>query len=167
MILNFKIQKQILDNWCWAALSSSISFYFNDNSKWSQSIIASALLGHDSCSTVNINNASIAPPVCDQVVDISSALKHTGNYATEISRPLTFNEGQIDGGWPICCQILWKEFSVSHFVAIYGYQGANLIIGDPQSGVCTVDYNQFVNSYRGGVWRRSIGVQANNSDNLI
>lgn len=162
MIQNFRIQSQILSNWCWAAVASSISYYYNKNSTWTQSALAAKLTGHDSCSVITKNTADISPPVCNQVLDLSGALKVTGNFAGQVLRPLTFNEvvNQIQGGWPICCQISWNEFATSHFVVIYGFNGNMLVIGDPDSGVFSVDYNQFLSGYRGGKWSRSIATQA-------
>lgn len=160
MILNYQAQKQILDNWCWAAVTSSISFFYNQNSSGVlQSALAAGLISNI-CSEINSDNPENAPPICDASMDIANALNYTGNYAGQISQAIAFNDivQQINGGFPICCQILWAGFDQSHFVAIYGYESSNLIIGDPEAGIFTVDYNQFL-SYRGGTWRRTIGTQ--------
>lgn len=162
MIQNFQIQNQLLSNWCWAAVASSISRYYNNNSPWTQGTLAANLTGHDSCSVITKDTAPIAPPVCNQVLDVASALKVTGNFVQQVLRPLTFNEviGQVQGGWPVCCQISWDEYTTSHFVVVYGFNANMLVVGDPEAGVCSVDYTQFTTGYRGGKWSRSIATQA-------
>jgi hypothetical protein len=160
MTLNFQVQKQILPNWCWAAVSSSVSFFFNQNQKGYYQAQLAAQIIDPSCSVVNNQNAGAAPPICNTPKDIATALQFTRNYAGEMARALSLNEivAQINGGFPICCQILWANLQQSHFVTIYGYQGTQLQIGDPEAGLFYVDYNSFL-YYRGGVWRRTIGTQ--------
>lgn len=162
MILNFRTQKQLLDNWCWAAVASSISFYYHPGSRWRQSTLAGTMIDSQ-CSTINQENATVAPSHCDRMLDLANVLQATGNFAGEIARPLQFNEiiTQINHGWPVCCQLLWPGFIASHFVTIYGYTGNNIIIGDPQAGVFTIDYQEFATNYRnGGRWQRSYGTQS-------
>jgi Papain-like cysteine protease AvrRpt2 len=160
MILNFRTQKQILDNWCWAAVTSSIAFYFNGNSRWLQSTLAARLI-NNVCASVNANNAQTAPPVCDVQMDIGRALTLTGNLAGDILRPLSFNEvvQQINAGFPLCCQIVFPGVQTSHFVILYGYQSTDVVIGDPQAGIFSLNYQSFLTSYRNGNWRRTIGTK--------
>jgi len=162
MILNFKTQKQLLDNWCWSAMASSVSFYYNAKSPWMQNMLAARLV-NITCIGINAANASTASAVCDVQMDVAKALALTGNLAGDIIRPLSFNEvvQQINAGFPICCQILFPGASGSHFVALYGYQSTNVIIGDPQAGIFSINYTQFVSGYRGGNWKRSIGTKRN------
>jgi hypothetical protein len=160
MILNYQSQQQILANWCWAAVSSSVSFFYNLNMQGSyQSDIAAGLLG-TICGGINTSNAGAAPPQCNTAVDISSALQLTGNYAGEMQSALAFNDivQQINNGFPLCCQISWNNSGQAHFVGIYGYETNNLIIADPEAGIFSVPYSDFLN-YRGGTWVRTIGTQ--------
>lgn len=157
MILNFKTQKQMQGNWCWAAVTSSVSFFFTEQSAWTQNVIVGNMID-SSC--FDIGNGS--SPVCDVVNDAATALYRTGNFSGQLQRCLELNEimMQIDSGYPVCCQITWPGINISHFVVIYGYDGNNLIIGDTQAGVTSCDYNQFLTDYRtGGNWVRTIGVR--------
>jgi hypothetical protein len=159
MILNFRTQKQLLDHWCWAAVSSSVSFYYNPFSQWRQSTIAGAMIG-SACSGIDRTNADSAPDGCDMMMDAAQALAVTKNYLREIPRPLTYEEIviQINNGFPVCCQIVWDGFSLSHFVTIYGYSERLIIVGDPQAGIASIEYFEFRSDYRtGGKWIRSIG----------
>jgi Papain-like cysteine protease AvrRpt2 len=160
MILNYLTQKQALDYWCWAAVASSVSFFYNKNQQGLlQGQIGGSLIG-SICGNISTTNNKVVDPSCNTPRDISNALKITGNLAWDVNRALTFNEvvGQINAAFPICCQIYWPINNHSHFVAIYGYQNNNVIIGDPESGVCTLDFNDFL-SYRQGQWIRSVGTQ--------
>jgi papain like cysteine protease AvrRpt2 len=161
MRLNFYIQKQVLGNWCWAAVTSSVSFYYNGGSPWSQGALASALIS-PSCAGINADNAPIAPPVCNAVMDLAQALMLTGNYAGQTPAPLTFNDvaQQISQNSLVCCQISWEAFPQSHFVVIYGCEGSNVIIGDPEGEIFSIPYQSFLAGYRGGLWKRSIGAKS-------
>jgi hypothetical protein len=162
MILNFRTQKQILDNWCWAAVTSGVSFYFNPGSQWIQSALATRLIS-SSCAGINTINAATASGICNSTLDLAKSLEMTGNFAGDLIRPLSFNEvvQQINAGFPICCQIVFAGVDTSHFVVVYGYEGINVVIGDSQAGIFTVPYNNFLTNYRGGRWRRTIGTKRN------
>lgn len=161
MILHYQTQKQILDEWCWAAVASSVSFYYNSNSIWFQSRLAGDLLD-SSCNIITIDNADNAPISCQRVFSLQEALVHTNNFAWPIDRYLSLDEirYQINNGWPIGCQISWED-NQNHFIVIYGYEGNSIVIGDPQAGNCSVDYTSLRQNYRSGKWIRSYGTQAN------
>ena len=162
MILNFRTQKQILDNWCWAAVTSGISLYYDPNSKWFQNNLAARLID-PSCIGVNTNAVTAALVTCNVTLDIARALQLTGNFAGDLFRPLTFGEvvQQINLHFPVCCQIVFSGSQTSHFVVIYGYQAANVVIGDSQAGIFSISYTDFLSSYRGGSWKRTIGTKRN------
>ena len=160
MILNYQTQIQILDEWCWAAVTSSVSFNYDTNSAWLQSRIVGKLID-SSCENITTVNAAGAPLVCHTVFSLADALQLTNNFAWMVERHLTLNEirYQINNGWPVCCQIHWAGIDQAHFITIYGYEGNTIIIGDPQAGVCSQDYNALINDYRSGNWIRSYGTQ--------
>jgi hypothetical protein len=162
MILNFRTQKQILDNWCWAAVTSGVSFFFNPGSRWIQSALAARLI-NSSCVGIDTINAGIASETCNVILDVARSLQLTGNFAGSLMRPLSFAEvvKQINDGFPICCQIVFPGFDTSHFVVLYGYQAADVVVGDSQAGIFSLPYNTFLINYRGGAWRRTIGTKRN------
>lgn len=165
MILNFRTQKQILDNWCWAAVTSGVSFFFDANSRWVQSALAATLISN-SCAGINQVNASTASDTCNATLDVARSLRITGNFAADLMRPLSFNEviDQVNKGFPICCQIVFPDLQTSHFVVIYGYQSSNIVIGDSQAGIFNIPYTSFLTNYRGGKWRRTIGTKSNSTN---
>ena len=162
MILNFQIQKQLLNEWCWAAVASSISFKYDPNSIWQQSKLAAEILS-SVCINVDPSSAGNAPQVCHQEYKLSVVMQnYTKNSAWMVERVLTLDEirYQINSGWPICCQIYWQSIGNAHYIVIYGYEGNTIIIGDPEAGVCSADYDDLVSGYRGGQWNISYGTQS-------
>lgn len=157
VLQNYRVQTQLLANWCWAAVASSVSVNYNRNSRWSQADIAAALIA-PACRYVP--HGTGYPPHCDSPMDLRLALRKTGNFAPGADRPLSLPEiiSQINAGWPVCCQIKWEDRQGSHFVVIYGYHNSWLFIGDPEPGygALNVPYNQFTYGYRGGRWLRTI-----------
>ncbi len=167
MILPVQSQKQILTFWCWAAVTSSVSYYYNNNeSGFQQAELAGNLL-QDVCSTINQQNADSAPDDCNKPIDIVRSLSFSGNFGGQISRALTMDEiiSQINAGYPICCQMLWDGFDNSHFVLLFGYEGNSLVIGDPDDDkIVHLPYTEFAFDYRsGGKWKRTIGTQSPNA----
>lgn len=161
MILTYQTQIQLLDDWCWAAVASSIAFRYNNASPWTQSALAGALLDN-SCSVIDKNNAGNAPSVCHQRLELEKALAHTQNFAWLLQRQLSFSEltDQLNKGFPVCCQIYWSAYNQSHFVTIYGYDGSDAVIGDPDYGACSIDFNLLAGTgYRTGKWIRTYGTQ--------
>lgn len=158
ILRNYQVQIQLLENWCWAAVTSSISRYYDSSSPWTQNNLAAELI-HRSCQ--NGGELSGFPPICDSVFDVATALRKTKNYAPGARRKLTLTEikKQIDGQWPVCCQIRWEALEGSHFVVIYGYENDWLRIGDPsqEAGAIDIQYAELAFNYRGdGEWVRSI-----------
>src|SRR5262245_35787098 len=66
------VEHQQQTNWCWAAVSNSVSRYYDPSSTWSQCTIANAELGHSSCCT---NGGSAA---CNQPWFLDRALTRVG-----------------------------------------------------------------------------------------
>ncbi|RYY62545.1 MAG: hypothetical protein EOO05_02395 [Chitinophagaceae bacterium] len=159
ILRNYQVQVQLLDNWCWAAVTSSVSRYYNSRSRWTQNNLAASLID-EQCA--NDGNNTGFPPQCDTVFDVATALRMTRNYAPGVNRPLSLAaiKQQIDRQWPVCCQIQWQQLEGSHFVVIYGYENDWLRIGDPSrnAGAIDIPYNELVSGYRDdGEWVRSIG----------
>lgn len=159
MILDIQTQKQLLDEWCWAAVASSISFKYDHDSGWDQARIASHILS-SACSIVT--GPENAPEICRQGASLTQAMQEcTGNFAWSVDSVLTLEQiwYQINNNWPVCCQIYWPATQNAHYIILFGYEGNNIIIGDPQAGNFTQDYDSLVTSYRGGQWLRTYGTQ--------
>jgi hypothetical protein len=158
MTLNFRIQKQYLTNWCWAATASSISHYysqFNNAFFWRQEDIGAQLLGMPFCRTTPDRLGGL--PQCNQQADLITALRITQNFNGWQNNPVTLNAlyNEVNNFRPVCCQIFFAEHNLSHFVTVFGYNGNNIVLGDPQVGNYEVDYNAFLANYRSGQWIRT------------
>jgi hypothetical protein len=146
--LQFTMQSQQGNNWCWAATASSVSSFFDPNSSWSQCQVASACLSSQCCAS---------PTPCDVQFTLDGPLQQTGNLQ---GSPLQGSDtrgnvhAEIDNDRPVCCHIAWSG-GTGHFVAVSGYDSNtdDVLIDDPLYGRSTVPYISFVSAYRGsGSW---------------
>ncbi len=163
MVLEYQRQIQLLDYWCWAAVTSAIALKYNPASGYTQGVLAGELLD-SSCAAIAPGNTSNVPAVCNQQYSLGDALRYTQNFAWEVESNLTLAEiiTQIDSGWPVCCQIYWADRNdQGHFITIYGYDGTTITIADsdPNAVTDTIDYYDLITAYRGGQWIRSFGTQ--------
>ncbi len=72
--LEFNIQRQEYPYWCWAAVTSSVSQFFNKDSLWTQCKVASACKESSCC-------GSDAAPKCYQPHYLQDALNRAGHLA--------------------------------------------------------------------------------------
>jgi Papain-like cysteine protease AvrRpt2 len=147
--LAFSIQRQLQTQWCWAAVSTSVSLYFNRSSTWTQCTVANKNLRRSDCcgSPSNCNTPS--------VLDVP--LKITGKFRTMLERRLTLNEvqGEISGNSPVCARIAWRGGG-GHFVVVAGWlvaadpESQYLYISDPIYLDSRVALDEFPSGYQGG-----------------
>jgi hypothetical protein len=148
-MLAFTMETQQETEWCWAATTASVSKFYSAGSAWSQCAIASSCLDQSCCT---------APMPCNLPYYLESALRTTGNLASDSANSDTFSnvQSEISNDSPVCCHISWAgPEGGGHFVAIYGYDAAtqDLDIGDPYYGRSTIPYSVFVSKYQGsGTW---------------
>lgn len=154
--LNFTMQAQLQDNWCWAANAASISLFYDTASTWTQCGVACITLNRaDCCLPTN-------PNPCNEAWYLEQALTTTGNFSAPlIYNPLAQNDiiKQIDQGLVIGVRIGWSGGG-GHFVSIYGYDntpsGFFVHVGDPIYGNSTINLNIFITNYQGsGSWTHS------------
>ena len=153
--LRFIMQRQLKSNWCWAATSTSVSYYYNSNSPWTQCRVACTILHRNDC----CNDGD--PNLCNVVGKLNEALTVTGNYVTLVFGVLSAAkiQAQINAGAVIGARIEWAD-ATGHFVAIYGINQINgqyyLNIADPIYGNSILPIDEFANRYQGrGQWNVS------------
>jgi hypothetical protein len=113
-IPNFLMQSQEATQWCWAAVSSSTSRFFNSASPWTQcQIVNKQLVRTDCCSNKTSGN-------CNRPNRLDLGLTITGNYNGSRSGGLTLIDLKptIKNRRPIHIHL---SSGVGHFVAITGY----------------------------------------------
>jgi hypothetical protein len=116
--LCFTMFQQERENWCWAAVTLSVTRFYNTTGIWTcQCQIASSGLGFVCCPIGNHSDD------CDVPWFLDEALAVTNNYKTYApGGPASFVQIQteIDGGRPLGVRIGWNGGG-GHFVCITGY----------------------------------------------
>lgn len=154
--LAFNIQQQNGRDWCWAAVSSSISLFYDPGSKWSQCRIAGAVFRTNDCCPGGTGSP------CDDVARLDTGLRTTGNLTNMIEAPLNFNaiEREINANRVIGVRIQWRAGG-GHFVVIHGYEIKEmeqrwLFVADPRRGNILIKLWDLSNSYdHQGAWSDS------------
>lgn len=156
--LDFTMQHQQQTNWCWAAVATSVSLFYDPASTWTQCAVANAELGRDDCCGAGAGGA------CNVYGFLGSSLTTVGHFDHSTGSTSTFAEVQteIDGGRPLCARTAWSGGG-AHFLAIIGYRilGDMLAVDDPWYGKSDVSYATFGSSYQGsGSWTHSYFTRA-------
>jgi hypothetical protein len=162
------VEHQRQTQWCWAAVSNSVSHYYDAGSTWTQCTIVNAELGQTGCCT----NGSTA--ACNQPWYLDKALTRVGCLLSMASGTLSFStvKSLINSTRPPCARQGWSGGG-GHFMAIVCYfQGLlgliagagstakRLRISDPWYGDSVLDYDVFLSGYQGsGTWTHSYRTQ--------
>lgn len=132
--LAFKMQQQQCDNWCWAAVTSSIEAYYpppGGSQGTPQCQLAMTYTGEPNCCSRPV------PCACDKQNNLVTPLSNSGHLqADPIDGPIQPGQiaDQIRQGNPICCQVwIGGDSSRGHFLVITGYDAAtnDVIAVDP------------------------------------
>jgi hypothetical protein len=157
--LPFSEQTQQQDLWCWAAVTVSVSLFYNAGSGWSQCSLVNAELGRSDCCF----NGGLS--VCNKTSTLNAPLSRTGNLNVMHNSLVPFPDvvSEIGGNHPLGCRIGWPDGN-GHFVVVHGYSdGANgswVSVADPFYGTSTYVYDVFCTSYRNsGKWTHSYFTQ--------
>lgn len=152
---NYVRQQQLQGEWCWAAVSASISSYFAVKA-WTQCDIATAEFaasGFNCC-------GSDGPSGCNQSWHLESALARVGHYDRIVSHAESFAviQSEIGAGRPLGCHIAWNGGG-GHFVVIGGWSiapdGTEWVdVYDPFFGFTQKTYSSFCAAYHahGDIW---------------
>ncbi len=159
----FKIEHQLRSEWCWAAITSSVSDYYSPKASWCQCKLASEMVRR----TSNRRQHCCRPlsggllKACNQDWFLASALRIVGRGGGRLKfGRLSFQaiRKNIRAGFPICVRIGWPDGS-GHFVVIIGCnQSSNgdewVYVDDPLHGHGTWLYQEFCGNYHnaGGRW---------------
>lgn len=153
--LAFTMQHQQQTQWCWAAVSTSVSLYYDTSSTWTQCTVVNAELGQTTC----CQNGSTS--ACNQPWYLDLALQRTGNLDAFAGGTTSFADlrTEIDAGQPLGARIGWSGGG-GHFAVIEGYKPGpgdqRVAIDDPWYGASDLTYNTFATSYQGsGSWTHS------------
>ena len=154
---NFQIETQEKLNWCWAAVSATVSQYFYPDISLTQVDIANQLMDSTTCGQ---GEGCDKAEALQDALDAAKTLLNNPLICQVINGSLSFQnvQAQIDSGKPVCARILWGGGPLSHFVMISGYAisqsgEAWVDISDPYFVDSTVPYDLFVSAYLdSGAW---------------
>jgi len=150
-------QHQQQTNWCWAAVSASVSAFFKPSTTWTQCVTVNAEFGRTDCCT----NGSSSD--CNKAWYLDKGLTRTGNFVSMSAGAGTMADvkAEIDNNRPLCARIGWSGGG-GHAVALDGYnQDFNMVaVDDPWYGPSDVDLTVFQTAYKGsGTWTHKYKVK--------
>jgi hypothetical protein len=150
--LNFAMQHQQQDQWCWAATSVSVAAFYEPNTRWTQCAIVNAEKGLSTCCEDGTSAACNQPNVLDGPLSRVALLDHmqAGSVAYGVLG------GEIDAGHPVAWRIGWSGGG-GHFAVIEGYQSSGaewIAVDDPWYGPSDLAVSTLSNgTYQGsGSW---------------
>jgi hypothetical protein len=155
-MLPLAMQRQENDQWCWAAVASSVADFYGTGPT-TQCAIAGSELGLVCCPA--------QPPAigCDVPWYLDRALQRVGHLhcMTFVSESFATVQREVNGGKPLGARIAWSA-SGAHFVGLAGWSidamGTEYVdVHDPFYGFTTSTYASFVAGYRspGDAWTHS------------
>lgn len=154
--IRFRVDAQLQTNWCWAAVSSSVSGYFAPLGGWTQCVVVDAEFVRDCCRYSSSD-------ACNQPWYLDRALNRVGHldraFAGSVSPADMAMELEADR--PIGLRVGWRNGG-GHFLAVCGMQaGARdyiLQLSDPIFGVSVIEQTALLRGgYQsgGGSWTHS------------
>ena len=152
------MEPQKASNWCWAAVSKSVSMFYNAGSTWTQCLVAKQTLGMANCCDANI------PTACNVAHNLTDPLTVVGNFnLTTTSETMAHVQSEINDGHPMGVRVEWANHS-GHFVIIDGYdtESDSFSVRDPIYGTSIVSRNDLISGhYKGdGTWTDSYYTQS-------
>lgn len=152
VLLEVRVEKQLLNNWCWAALASALGGYYG-TSQASQTEIASRLLEAD-CTALAIDE-ELRKRV-DREFRLDRAMMAAGCFSHWSAGKPMFDRVrfEINLGRPFCARIEWHQ-GAAHYVLIHGYRerGEHILVADSLHGPGQYPLPDFPARYReGGAW---------------
>ncbi|MCK1275632.1 C39 family peptidase [Bradyrhizobium sp. 61] len=158
---DFTMQHQCHINWCWAAVASSISRYYDETSTFTQCRIADLELNRHDCCDFPCGTPGLEFDVTHTLGSPLNRVRCLALLAYDQRATRMEVQQEISAGRPICVRTVWSgdedEEGPAHFVAIVGYleDTDSLVIEDPLFGLTPeIQFNRFCSNYRDakGVW---------------
>jgi len=152
--LPFRMQPQLREDWCWAAVAFSVARFFADRAgcrtRWTQPDVAERVLRMRSCERAG---------TCNRQAALDRALRIVGHLRS-ISGPAKYERlvAEIDAGRPIAVRTTWHgRDDDAHFLVLAGYgvrDGVRHVeVRDSAYGASSIAVESFATGYRGkGVW---------------
>jgi hypothetical protein len=167
-VMAFDMQLQLQSEWCWAAVTASLSEFLTPASPMTQCQVANQFLKKSSPPIDCCQNPDA--PACNQSNSLSNVLQATGWLGCyhPFHLPPDVIRNLINKGKPLPILINWRDgngkFSGGHFIVITGVgpdhptgHGDTMIaVEDPLNGPSLLPYNVLTKTYKGdGYWMYS------------
>ncbi|MBK7601184.1 MAG: hypothetical protein IPJ07_22715 [Acidobacteria bacterium] len=165
-VMRFELEQQRKENWCWAAVTASITNYLNDEKSISQCEVVNHCFGMhlaagkapDCCKNEDSKK-------CDLPFSLTDALEAMGMRVSRSNYPLSLDElkEQIVSGLPIAVRIGWSGVDGgAHFIVITavgpdhpdGDDSTWIRVADPyEKAASYIPFGKLRDNYRGdGRW---------------
>ena len=157
--LNLILQQRKQTEWCWAAVATSVSLFYDASTGQTQCNLVNQQLTQTSC----CDDGSSSD--CNKPSRLDWALSLTRNLTRYVQNPAELSEirSEIDSGRPLGVRVGWDDSGdQGHFVVITGYDYSQvgqekIDINDPNDPDGTPpsiwSYQSFKNGYQGlGRW---------------
>jgi hypothetical protein len=150
--LDVPVEDQLLENWCWAAISSALGRYYGTSDE-SQATIATQVLKRN-CVGFALDDEIRRN--ADTTSRLDTAMRFAGCYSHWSPGKPLFDRVrfEINLGRPFGARIGWHA-GAAHYVLIHGYRddGERLLVADPLHGSGEYPLGEFPARYRqGGAW---------------
>ena len=154
--LAFSMQTQTETQWCWAAVSTSVSHFYTPASVWTQCRVANRAWSRTDCC------GSGASGPCNTWWYLQKALRIVSVFRSWKASIEKFAvvQAEIKNGNPLCLRVGWFNGG-GHFLAIYGWQETNTgnqyyNVDDPIFGRQLIAKRQLeINYQSSGRWTHS------------
>jgi hypothetical protein len=158
VVLRFPIQAQTQSQWCWAAVSASVSRFYVPATTWTQCRVANVQWGRTDCCGTGAGGACNNPSV------LGTALTTVGHLdrQTGVQEALQTVENEVVAGRPLCIRVGWAGGG-GHFIVASGTEDDGFVwVSDPGGGTTAlVAYDTLRTAYRGsGTWTHSYFTRA-------
>jgi hypothetical protein len=133
--------------WCWAAVATGVSLYYDPGSTWTQCKVVAAELSRPQCCQDGSTSECNIPWYLDRALRRVARLNDVRD-----GRPSDADlDAELSQGRPPCLRIGWTGGG-GHFVGVGAYDLNNrrLRIEDPWWGSTAVDADEFPDHYQGG-----------------
>lgn len=152
VLLSFAMQTQQQSNWCWSAVATSTSLFYNASSAWTQCAVVNDELGQTTCCADGSTTA------CNQAWFLERALTRTNNLNDWQAGSLSASaiRSQLVAGRPLGVRIGWSGGG-GHFVIVHGIDASSTVtVSDSIYGTSTMSLSAFKTKYQGtGSWTHS------------
>lgn len=153
VVLDFTLEKQLLDKWCWAAIAVSLAKFYRPV-QVHQAELAGKMLGFDAADFAADDTLKER---YNQTFLLYKALEAVHSYSHwSLGKPCFERlQYEINNGHPVCCRIEWYRGN-AHYAVIRGYNARSreIYVEDSLHASEKIPFDRFPAHYKkaGGAW---------------